>query len=206
MEVIPPAGLEVAPHAATPPSTLFAPAGPHQFPGVVLVLAPRAFDGALLALTGPRSRRPAAVIGGAGHGAVFANCAMPYLGLKSAQAVNMFANLRLEGGVSNHLVLRTPPGPFTYLADIAVIEDGGGDSVLEWHRKNGNAMVYYDLLAHLQDRPDVVATFRRNGRRFENVGADHLAEDMAERLHGPWFRKWFHFQPVVLDRPEPCNG
>jgi hypothetical protein len=40
---------------------------------------------------------------------------MPYLGLKSAQAINMFANLRLEGGYSNHLVLRGPPGPFGYL-------------------------------------------------------------------------------------------
>ena len=55
---------------------------------------------------------------------------MPYLGLKSAQAVNMFSNLRLEGGVSNHLILPHPPGPFGYPEDIAVIEHGGGDGRL----------------------------------------------------------------------------
>ncbi len=135
----------------------------------------------------------------------FANCAMPYLGLKSAQAVNMFANLRLEGGVSNHLVLTQAPGPFGYLEDVAFIEDGGGDGMLESYRRQGYAIVYYDLLARLKDRPELIVTYTRNGWRFEGVGAGDLTDDMAERLHGPWFRKWFHFQPVVLERPEPCN-
>ena len=48
-------------------------------------------------------------------------------------------------------------------------------------------------------------TYTRDGWRFERVGAGDLAGDMAEHLHPAWFRKWFHFQPVVLERPEPCN-
>ena len=198
------AGLALA-AAAEAYSVVTVLAMPFVVPFCVLVVRHGRSARPLLALAGARNRRPAAVIGAVVTALLFANCAMPYLGLKSAQAVNMFANLRLEGGVSNHLVLPRPPGPFGYLEDIAVIEDGGGDGVLEWYRRAGFAIVYYDLLARLRDRPDLVVTYTRDGRRFERVGAGELAGDMAERLHPAWLRKWFHFQPVVLERPEPCN-
>ena len=159
----------------------------------------------LLSLPGPGNRGPATVIGAAVTALFFANCSMPYLGLKSAQAINMFANLRLEGGVSNHLVMAHPPGPFGYLEDVAVIEDSGGDAGLEWYRRGNYAIVYYDLLVRLHNNPEIVVSFPRDGRRFERVGARHLAPDIAEQLHPAWFRKWFHFQPVSLKRPEPCN-
>ena len=159
----------------------------------------------LLSLPGPGNRGPTTVIGAAVTALFFANCSMPYLGLKSAQAINMFANLRLEGGVSNHLVMARPPGPFGYLEDVAVIEDSGGDAGLEWYRRGNYAIVYYDLLVRLHNNPEIVVSFSRDGRRFERVGARHLASDIAEQLHPAWFRKWFHFQPVSLKRPEPCN-
>ena len=198
------AGLALA-AAAEAYSAVTVLAMPFVLPFCMLVVRHGRSARPLLALAGPRSRRPAAVIGAVVTALFFANCAMPYLGLKSAQAVNMFANLRLEGGVSNHLVLAHAPGPFGYLEDVAVIEDGGGDAGLEWYRRAGFAIVYYDLLARLRDRPDLVVTYTRNGRRFEHVRADDHAADMAEHLHPGWFRKWFHFQPVVLERPEPCN-
>ena len=159
----------------------------------------------LLSLAGPGRNRSAVVIGAAVTALFFANCSMPYLGLKSAQAINMFANLRLEGGVSNHLVLPQPPGPFGYLEDIAVIEDSGGDAGLEWYRRGGYAIVYYDLLVHLQQNPDLVVSFARGGYSLEQVGANDLVDDMAEHLHPAWFRKWFHFQPAELEQPEPCR-
>ena len=178
---------------------------PFVLPFCVLVVRHGRSARPLLALVGPRNRRPAAVIGAVVTALFFANCAMPYLGLKSAQAINMFANLRLEGGVSNHLVLTRPPGPFGYLEDVAVIEDGGGDAGLEWYRSAGFAIVYYDVLAHLRNRPDLVVTYTRGAQRLEGISAEDLVDDMAEHLHPAWFGKWFHFQPVSLERPEPCN-
>ena len=159
----------------------------------------------LLSLAGPGRNRSAVVIGAAVTALFFANCSMPYLGLKSAQAINMFANLRLESGVSNHLVLPQPPGPFGYLEDIAVIEDSGGDVGLELYRRGGYAIVYYDLLVRLKKNPDLVVSFARGGHSFELVGANDLADDMAEQLHPAWFNKWFHFQPAELEQPEPCR-
>ena len=155
--------------------------------------------------SGTRRPNPSIVIGAVVTTLFFANCTMPYLGLKSAQALNMFANLRLEGGVSNHLLLPNPPGPFGYLADVAVIEDSGGDGTLEGYRQAGFAIVYYDLLVRLEENPGLVVGFTRDGRTVHGVSAADVADDIADKLHPAWFRKWFHFQPVTLDRPEPCS-
>ena len=178
---------------------------PFVLPFCILVVRHGRSTKPLLPLRGPGRSRPAVVIGAIVTTLFFANCTMPYLGLKSAQAVNMFANLRLEGGVSNHLVLQNPPGPFGYLHDVAVIQDSGGDGGLEWYRDGGYAIVYYDLLVRLKRNPDLVVSFTRGGRLYENVGAADLADDVAALLHPAWFRKWFHFQPAALERPEPCN-
>ena len=178
---------------------------PFALPFCLLVVRHGRSAQPLLRLGGGQRNRAAMVIGTAVAVLFFANCAMPYLGLKSAQAVNMFANLRLEGGVSNHLVLPHPPGPFGYLEDIAVIEDSGGDGGLEWYRQERHAIVYHDLLVRLQNNPGLVVSFTRGGRTYERVGAADLADDMDGILHPAWFRKWFHFQPAALDRPEACK-
>lgn len=123
----------------------------------------------------------------------FINCSLPFAGLKTAQTVNMFANLRLEAGDSNHLVFTSDYRPFRYLDDVAVIE---GEKL---------GIVYYDLLSWLEQNPDASLTFEMNGRTYRNQDSETLAQDIEERLHPIWIRKWFHFQRVHLGQPEPCN-
>ncbi|MEM7189018.1 MAG: DCC1-like thiol-disulfide oxidoreductase family protein [Pseudomonadota bacterium] len=150
------------------------------------------------------NRRPALTIGIVVTTLFFANGWMPYLGLKSAQVISMFSNLRLEAGVSNHLIMPRP-GPFTYLDDVAVIQEDGGSPFLAWHKTDEISIVYYDLLAHLDQFPNVTPSFSVTGRQFDNVSASELQDEIDQTLHGPIFRKWFHFQPVDLKRPEMCG-
>ncbi|MEZ5490916.1 MAG: hypothetical protein R3F50_11440 [Gammaproteobacteria bacterium] len=65
--------------------------------------------------TAVRGAGPGLLVGGLTTLLLFVNCLMPCLGLKSAQAINMFANLRLEAGISNHLIMPVP-GPTAALA------------------------------------------------------------------------------------------
>lgn len=58
------------------------------------------------------------MLGAIATGLYFISGAMPYLDLKSAQSTDIFANLRLEAGVRNHLVFPNLSGPLKYLADI----------------------------------------------------------------------------------------
>ncbi len=77
-----------------------------------------------------RRGRTAFAIGAFATSLYFLSAIMPYMGLKTAQSINMFANLRLEQGVSNHLVFSNPPGPFTYLEDVAVITGSENSTLL----------------------------------------------------------------------------
>jgi len=135
----------------------------------------------------------------------FMNCWAPYMGLKSAQTVNMFANIRLEGGVSNHLIMRAAPGPFTYLADVVTIDDPHGVGRFTLPDSEQYALVYYAVLAHLADNPGAMVSYTRKGVKYTDMTAAKLADEIDSTLHPAWFRKWFHFKNVELMRPEICT-
>lgn len=134
----------------------------------------------------------------------FFNCWAPYLGLKSAQTINMFANIRLEGGVSNHLIMKNSPKPYTYLDDVVIIDDIHGNKNLSRYQKRKLGMVYYDLLAYLADNPDAMLSYTRDTISYPNMTASKLKIEIDNTLHPKWVRKWFHFKEVDLERPEPC--
>ena len=156
-------------------------------------------------LTPTENRASANVIGGMATALFFANCAMPYFGLKTAQAVNMFSNLRLEAGVSNHLVMKNVPKPFKYLEDVAKVTEVTPRNIIATYDVNERAEVYYDLLAFVSDTPGAVVSYTRNGKAYKNMTADTLSEDIETILHPKWFRKWFHFRPVRLTEPRICG-
>lgn len=150
-------------------------------------------------------QRPAYVIGLFVTALYFTNGISPYFGLKSAQAINMFANLRLEAGVSNHLVFSKPPGPFHYLEEVAVITDSGNDSFFRSYQIRNFGIVFYDLLGHLNDNPGVTVSFVMNDQVYSNVTSANFENEISTTLHNRWLRKWFHFLPVQLEQPEPCT-
>ena len=134
----------------------------------------------------------------------FFNCITPYLGLKTAQSMNMFANLRLEAGKSNHLVLQDPPGPFGYLADVVSIRASKGSATLLIAQREGLYLTYYALLDHLDRNPSVSVDFERQGSVLFRQNAATLAGEIERTLHPRWFRNWFHFNPVDLREPKLC--
>ncbi|MCA1779382.1 MAG: DUF393 domain-containing protein [Xanthomonadaceae bacterium] len=133
----------------------------------------------------------------------FFNCITPYLGLKTAQSINMFANLRLEAHHSNHFLI-DKPGPFHYLDDVVQIVSASGSTKLQYVLAQDLSMVYYDLLNTLDSNPQARVTYIRNGNIHEDQTRQSLAGDIEEILHPEWFRKWFHFNVVDLNDPKPC--
>lgn len=134
----------------------------------------------------------------------FLNCAAPYLGLKTSQSINMFANLQLEGGKSNHLLLSNPPGPFGYLADVVTITSSSGSPLLSYVRQDGLKLTYYQLLDHLERNSGARVSFEHGGERFVDQDAQSLASEIKKVLHPRWVRFWFHFTVVDLSSPKPC--
>jgi hypothetical protein len=150
------------------------------------------------------AQRSTLAVGGVITLLFFINCSMPYFGLKTAQSVNMFANLRLEAGKSNHLIFSADRRPLPYLDEVAEVTDAGGDPELAWTLASGSGIIFYDLLARLEERPELRVSFVMNGERYVAVRGRDLSERMP-MLHPRWVRKYFHFQPVSLRSPEPCG-
>ncbi|MDQ2077734.1 DCC1-like thiol-disulfide oxidoreductase family protein [Marinimicrobium sp. ABcell2] len=136
----------------------------------------------------------------------FFNCITPYLGLKTAQSMNMFANLRLEGGASNHLVLRNAPGPFGYLEDVVAIHSVSGSPLLNYVQRKNLHVTYYFLLDHLDRNPWVIVTYERDGEVYPHMTEMNLRDEMERVLHPRWFRNWFHFRIVDLKEPTVCEN
>lgn len=135
----------------------------------------------------------------------FVNCAAPYLGLKNAQAINMFANLNLEGGRSNHLVFSSPPSAFGYVSDLAKPLRSTGSVYLGWITEHNLNITYYDLLNQLERTPDAVVTYERGGKTYEGQTAATLESDIKRELHPRWIRNLFLFRPTDLRSPKPCS-
>lgn len=133
----------------------------------------------------------------------FFNCSTPYLGLKTAQSMNMFANLRLEAGQSNHLLIRGV-GPFGYLDDVVEVVESSGSNRFDYVRREGLGLVYYSLLDELERHPGARVSFHLNGELLQAQSAETLRHDIAEILHPRWFRAWFHFTVVDFSLPKPC--
>jgi len=133
----------------------------------------------------------------------FFNGITPYLGLKTAQSINMFANLALEGGQSNHYLIRQT-GPFGYLEDVVMIKSATSSLRFAAAAEHKLGMVYYDLLNELERQPLAVVSFERNGVFYQRQSAVTLADDIKRQLHPRWFRKWFHFNFVDMQRPKAC--
>ncbi|MGY0503900.1 DCC1-like thiol-disulfide oxidoreductase family protein [Luteimonas sp. e5] len=134
----------------------------------------------------------------------FFNCFAPYLGLKTAQSMNMFANLALEGGYNNHLVLRGTPGPFEYTNDV-VKPLSHGSQYLTHAKENGLHLTYYDLLNQLERDRSLVVSFERNGTVYTGQSYATLKADAERLLHPRWFRNWFLFRPIDMRSPKPCS-
>ena len=134
----------------------------------------------------------------------FFNCYMPYLGLKTAQSMNMFANLAIEGGRSNHLLLREVPGPFGYASDV-VKPLSGGPPVMQYAASTGLHLTYYDLLNLVERDRSVVVDFERNGVEYRKQTYQTLQPEIERVLHPRWFRNWFLFRPIDMRSPKPCS-
>lgn len=134
----------------------------------------------------------------------FINCYAPYLGLKTAQSMNMFANLAVEGGYNNHLILRGKPGPFGYLDDV-VKPISGGSQVSAYAASQGLHLTYYDLLNILERDRTAVITYERHGVIYKQQSYATLKPDIDHMLHPRWFRNWFLFRPIDMHSPKPCS-
>ena len=130
------------------------------------------------------------------------NGASPYLGLKTETSLAMYSNLRTEGGISNHLIIRGSLDPFDRTRDIVVIESSS-DRKLKRLEKQRRGMLWFEFRDHLARHPKARVVFELDGKR-ERVG--RAGDDPRFAKPEPWWiRKFVYFRPVDLDPRKRCS-
>ncbi len=139
----------------------------------------------------------------------FFNCAMPYIGLKTEQNLNMFSNLYTEQGQTNHILITSPPYLFDYQTDIVRILKSN-DPYFLILRDEGLLIPYIEFRRMLSQTPEdyrkiLAVLYERNGKA-ELITPDRTTDPDVFKPLSPWLQDWFHFRYVATKRPQVCNG
>jgi hypothetical protein len=129
-------------------------------------------------------------------------CLTPYSGLRTVQSMNMFANLRVEGGISNHLIFG-PPTMISHVDDVVAVEAATGSHLLVRAANRNRIVPWRQVLIELADNPKATVTYRRDGEKMAQVTAADLRNEIDQLPHR-WVRKFIHFRSLPQGSPTPC--
>jgi hypothetical protein len=128
----------------------------------------------------------------------------PYLGLKTESAFAMYANLRTEGSVNNHLFM--PRLKLAGYQDDLVELVGSSDMELRQEARDGYGWTYFELrrkLSRVRNNSFWV-TFKRNGVEQTLRYATQKDDPAFGPL--PWYeRRLLYFRDVQLAGPQKCG-
>lgn len=139
----------------------------------------------------------------------FISCAMPFIGLKTQQNLNMFSNLYTEQGQTNHIVFTKPPYLFDYQNDVVRILRSNVPFFREL-RDEGLLIPYFEFRRMLSQASEehmkhLMLEYERNGK-IEMITLDKVTDPGVLEPLSPWLEDWFHFRFVATKRPMVCNG
>lgn len=121
------------------------------------------------------------------------NASSPYLGLKTETSFAMFSNLRTEGELGNHLLLRGLPQLFGYQQALVEVL-GSSNPGLNRVANSRMRFVFFEFRAYTSQHPNASVRYRRGDRthRVARVADDPL----LSRPPSVWQRKLLHFRLV----------
>ncbi len=125
------------------------------------------------------------------------NGCSPYLGLKTETAFAMYANLRTEGGQSNHLLVPPEVQLFGFQRELIEIKDASSGLLASLARRK-LMLPFFEVRALLQEHPNTSLTYERHA-------GPSAAPDEQLRQPIPWpLRKLLYFRPVASSGRQPC--
>lgn len=131
----------------------------------------------------------------------FVNGLLPYVEVRSAGSWNMYANLRVVDGESNHFVVRRGlPLTREHRELIEILRSD--DPRLEYYATEGLLLPRKQLRSYVAGNPDVAVTYRYSGEVVDSprAGDDPLLDEPVSL-----FREKFQvFRSVSANQPEAC--
>ncbi|MCJ2188401.1 thiol-disulfide oxidoreductase [Novosphingobium beihaiensis] len=130
----------------------------------------------------------------------FVSCLSPYVGLKTESSINMFSNLRTEGGTTNHLMFSKPPYLFSYQSEVVKVTDSSSPS-LRKSAAQGQLHILFAVEEYMRRHPNQWVTYVMNGKTYSHQTAANLPANSASWLE----RKLLIFKTVDPVSPKVCT-
>jgi hypothetical protein len=132
----------------------------------------------------------------------FVSGLLPYLELRTAYSYNMYSNLYIAEGRTNHLFVRVSLPLFHRLRDRVTIIDST-DRGLRMYALARYEIPWDSFRTYVAKRPEIGVTFMRAGQRVEVERVDELPElRTPPRL---WLQKLFPLRAVDPQAPTRCQ-
>lgn len=130
----------------------------------------------------------------------------PYFGLRTTGTLTMFSNLRTEGPVSNHLLLRSNPLKlFKYQEDLVEVLEVDPQLASDWEAGVLYQKLVFDRFVQDEEREKLSMTVRYQeiDYRTEDLVSDP-AFDIFRKEESWWHYKAFAFRDVQREGPQEC--
>ena len=128
------------------------------------------------------------------------NGLFPYLGIRNRSSFDMYSNLSVEGGRSNHFIMPPSANIGGRMNDVVRIEKTNDPFLQRRFIDRGYDTVRFELESRFQEAPQYTTTYSARGEVQTHSGA-------AERngVSEPIARKLFWFRPVDSAMPADCQ-
>lgn len=133
----------------------------------------------------------------------FINGTLPYLGIKTRTSFDMYSNLRVEYGISNHLIIRKPLDLLGNTSKIVKILDSSDDFLKSEYRDKNYSMTYFEFWRYLSKHQDISVKYEINNEPFYIPKVSENSE--FSKTPSIFLQKALWYRPVDEQTPVRCQ-
>lgn len=93
------------------------------------------------------------------------NGTLPYLGVKTRSSFDMYSNLRVEGGISNHLLVKKSLDLLGYTGTLVKIIDSSDPFLIEEYKDKKLLLTYFEFWRYVSAHPEISVTYEINNEQ-----------------------------------------
>lgn len=133
----------------------------------------------------------------------FLNGSLPYFGIKTRTAYDMYSNLRVEGGISNHLLIKKTLDLLGHTNKLVKIIDSSDSFLLTEYKDKNLLLTYFEFWRYTSSHLGISVSYEINGQSYN---LKSIIDDPNLATPPNFFlQKLLWYRPVDAELPARCQ-